>query len=80
MKAGSIYDTFMKSITTEMNGKYLTFWVNNQLFGIPISAVSQVIGIQAITKVPVTPKEVINLHDSSIPLIDVRLLFGIEEM
>jgi purine-binding chemotaxis protein CheW len=30
----------------EMKGKYLTFWTDGQLFGVPISDVVQIIGIQ----------------------------------
>jgi purine-binding chemotaxis protein CheW len=64
--------------TDEMKGKYLTFWTDNQLFGVPISDVVQIIGIQEITPVPDSPlyaKGVINLRGSIIPVIDVRLRF-----
>lgn len=60
----------------EMYGKYLTFWADNQLFGIPIADVVQIVGVQTITKIPEFPncaKGIINLRGSIIPVIDVRL-------
>lgn len=68
--------------TNEMQGKYLTFWTDNQLFGIPICDVVQIIGNQEITSIPDSPryaKGVINLRGNIIPVIDVRLRFGKEE-
>ena len=68
--------------TDEMKGKYLTFWTDKQLFGVPISDVVQIIGIQEITPIPDSPtysKGVINLRGSIIPVIDVRLRFGKSE-
>lgn len=62
--------------TDEMKGKYLTFWTDNQLFGVPIADVVQIIGIQEITPIPDSPKfakGVINLRGNIIPVIDVRL-------
>lgn len=69
--------------TNEMKGKYLTFWTDKQLFGVPISDVVQIIGQQEITPVPDSPhyaKGVINLRGDIIPVIDVRLRFGKEEV
>jgi purine-binding chemotaxis protein CheW len=68
--------------TNEMKGKYLTFWTDNQLFGVPICDVVQIIGNQEITSIPDSPryaKGVINLRGNIIPVIDVRLRFGKEE-
>ena len=64
---------------SEMEGKYLTFLTDRQLFGVPIADVVQIVGIQTITEVPEFPsyaKGIINLRGSIIPLIDVRLRFG----
>lgn len=66
----------------EMYGKYLTFWTENQLFGVPIADVVQIVGLQEITKIPEFPeyaKGIINLRGNIIPLIDVRLRFHKEE-
>lgn len=62
----------------EMYGKYLTFWTDEQLFGVPIADVVQIVGIQEITVIPEFPeyaKGVINMRGNIIPLIDVRLRF-----
>jgi Chemotaxis signal transduction protein len=65
--------------SNEMRGKYLTFWTDKQMFGVPIADVVQIIGIQEITPIPNSPayaKGVINLRGNIIPVIDVRLRFG----
>lgn len=63
-------------------GKYLTFRIGNEEYGIEIRDVIEIIGIQNITDLPDTPafvKGVINLRGKVIPVIDVRLRFGLEE-
>lgn len=72
-----------KMSNDEMEGKYLTFWTDGQLFGIPISHVVQIIKVQEITKIPEFPtyaKGIINLRGSIIPVIDMRLRFHKEEI
>lgn len=67
---------------SETDGKYLTFWTDGQLFGVPIADVVQIVGIQSITAIPDFPpyaKGIINLRGSIIPVIDVRLRFHKEE-
>lgn len=62
--------------------KFLTFFVNKEEFGIEIRHVTEIIGIQNITEVPDMPhyiKGVINLRGKVIPVMDVRLRFGVEE-
>lgn len=64
---------------SETEGKYLTFFTDSQLFGVPIRDVVQIVGIQKITEVPDYPyyaKGIINLRGQIIPLIDVRLRLG----
>ena len=65
--------------SSEMEGKYLTFWTDGQLFGVPIADVVQIVGMQEITAIPEYPayaKGIINLRGSIIPVIDVRLRLG----
>lgn len=73
-------DTFSTATDTdEMKGKYLTFWTDGQLFGVPIADVVQIIGIQEITPLPESAayvKGIINLRGSIIPVIDVRIRFS----
>jgi purine-binding chemotaxis protein CheW len=76
------YETKEDLDENEMKGKYLTFWTDKQLFGVPISDVVQIIGNQEITSIPDSPryaKGVINLRGNIIPVIDVRIRFGKEE-
>ncbi|HET98154.1 MAG TPA: purine-binding chemotaxis protein CheW [Desulfurivibrio alkaliphilus] len=62
--------------------KYLTFHLNREDYGIEIRFVTEIIGIQNITRVPDMPhflKGVINLRGKVIPVMDVRLRFGMPE-
>lgn len=68
---------------TEMDGKYLTFWMDRQLYGIPISDVVQIVSYQRITPVPEFPPYapgIINLRGSVIPIIDMCLRLGKPEI
>lgn len=58
--------------------KYLTFSLDREAYGIEIKYVTEIIGLQAITRVPELPdyiKGIINLRGKIIPLMDVRLRF-----
>lgn len=59
-------------------GKYLTFAIGNEEYGIAIGYVTEIIGIQQITEVPELPpyiRGIINLRGKIIPVMDVRLRF-----
>ena len=61
-------------------GKYLTFQLANEEFGIRVLKVREIMGLQEITAVPQTPahvKGVINLRGKVMPVIDLRLKFGL---
>ena len=61
-------------------GKYLTFLLANEEFGIRVLKVREIMGLQDITAVPQTPphiKGVINLRGKVVPVIDLRLKFGV---
>lgn len=63
-------------------GKYLTFYLGAEEFGIPVMSVREIMGLQDITAVPQTPSHVrgvINLRGKVIPVIDLRLKFGMPE-
>ncbi|MDY6837532.1 MAG: chemotaxis protein CheW [Thermodesulfobacteriota bacterium] len=65
----------------EREGKYLTFSLDNEEYGIGILKIKEIIGMMPITTVPHTPdyvKGVINLRGKVIPVVDLRLRFGIE--
>lgn len=65
-----------------MKDKFLTFWIGDEEYGMGIEFVTEIIGVQKITKVPDMPhfiKGVINLRGRIIPVIDVRTRFGLPE-
>jgi purine-binding chemotaxis protein CheW len=67
----------------DREGKYLTFKLAGEEYGIGILKVKEIIGMMPITTVPRTPdyvKGVINLRGKVIPVIDLRLKFGMQEM
>ena len=66
---------------SSMTGKYLTFLIGNETYGLEIKYVTEIICIPAFTEMPEMPqyvKGVINLRGKIIPLMDVRLRFGID--
>ncbi|MDY6791216.1 MAG: chemotaxis protein CheW [Thermodesulfobacteriota bacterium] len=67
----------------DKEGKYLTFTLANEEYGIGILKIKEIIGMMPITTVPRTPefvKGVINLRGKVIPVMDLRLRFGMEAM
>jgi purine-binding chemotaxis protein CheW len=73
--------TINNSVVRE--GKYLTFSLAGEEYGIGILKVKEIIGLMTITPVPKTPnyiRGVINLRGKVIPVADMRLKFGIEAM
>ena len=64
------------------DGKFLTFALNDEEYGVEILKVKEIIGLMDITTVPKTPeymKGVINLRGKVIPIIDLRLKFSMQE-
>jgi purine-binding chemotaxis protein CheW len=75
-------DQAVKAMTGR-EGKYLTFFLAGEEYGIGIRKVKEIIGMMTITTVPIIPpyfKGVINLRGKVIPVVDLRLKFGMEEM
>src|SRR5512142_3430013 len=67
--------------TATMNGttQYLTFKLDEEVFALDIAKVREVLDFTTITKVPRTPefmRGVINLRGSVVPVVDLRLKFG----
>jgi purine-binding chemotaxis protein CheW len=63
-------------------GKYLTFALHTEEYGLEILKVREIIGYMKITKVPQVDsciKGVINLRGQVIPIIDLRMKFGMPE-
>ena len=71
----------VKKATGDQEGKYLTFTLAQEEYGIGILKIKEIIGMMPITTVPQTPdfvKGVINLRGKVIPVMDLRLRFGME--
>lgn len=63
-------------------GRFLTFTIENETYGIEIMYVTEIIGIQPITEIPELPayvKGIINLRGKIIPIMDIRLRFKKEQ-
>jgi len=59
--------------------QYLTFKLGDEVFALDISKVREVLDFTSVTKVPRTPefmRGVINLRGSVVPVVDLRLKFG----
>lgn len=68
--------------TEQRAGKYLAFRLGKEDFAIQVLKVREIVGIQDITSVPQMPgyvKGVINLRGKVIPVVDLRLKFGLQE-
>ena len=68
--------------TAALAGKYLTFALGGEGYGIPVTRVREIIRPAAVTAVPRMPgfiKGVINLRGKIIPIVDLRLRFGLSE-
>ena len=75
-------DKAIKEIT-DREGKYLTFSMANEEYGIGILKIREIIGMMPITSVPQTPefvKGVINLRGKVIPVMDLRLRFNMDSI
>jgi purine-binding chemotaxis protein CheW len=62
--------------------KFLTFLLGREIYGLPIKKAKEIIGMMEITHIPKTQsyiKGVINLRGKIIPIVDLRLRFGMVE-
>jgi purine-binding chemotaxis protein CheW len=81
-KTAKTMDQAVKAMGNK-EGKYLTFSLAGEEYGIGILKIKEIIGMMPITTVPRTPsyvKGVINLRGKVIPVADLRLKFGMEEI
>lgn len=70
-----------KDSNSGKEGKYLTFALDNEEYGIGVMKVKEIIGMMPVTPVPRTPEYVlgvINLRGKVFPVVDLRLRFGLE--
>jgi purine-binding chemotaxis protein CheW len=75
----SVDNAAVATLTASRAGKYLTFFLAGEEYGLEILKVSEIIGLQPITRVPRMPefvRGVINLRGKVIPITDLRMKFG----
>lgn len=74
--------TTTQSVSTNKNtGKFLTVVLDNEAYGIAVLKVREIIRMQKITPIPQMPdfvKGVINLRGRVIPVVDLRVKFGLQ--
>jgi len=73
--------TLTTASTGNLAGKYLTVVLDSEAYGIAVLKVREIIRLQKITPVPQMPgfvKGVINLRGRVIPIIDLRVKFGLK--
>jgi len=83
MTGGTTETRLPGAVTTDREGKYLSFFLDGEEYGIGILKIKEIIGMMPITPIPQTPefvKGVINLRGKVIPVIDLRLRFGMSEI
>ena len=71
-----------EAVIENKEGKHLIFQLEERGYGIPILTVNEIIGIMDITPIPKAPqfiKGIINLRGKIIPVMDLRLKFGMPE-
>lgn len=78
---GNRTDVFDEIEEDTMKGKFLTFSLGKEFYGIDILYVTEIVGIQPITVVPELPhfiRGIINLRGQIIPVMDARAKFNKE--
>lgn len=76
-------DDIYDDLDDTQDNKFLTFILNNEYFAIEIEHIIEIIGIQKITNIPDLPtfiKGIVNLRGKVIPIIDLRMRFGFEQI
>lgn len=71
-----------KETMDDLNGRFITFYLNDAVYGIELLHVVELINMQAITEVPNLPKYirgVVNLRGKILPVVDARLKLAMPE-
>ena len=79
MESMASTDGRARSTAAANGGKYLTFMLGREEYGLPVLKVREIIRVMDITHVPQVPAHVlgvINLRGKVIPVIDLRRKFG----
>jgi len=81
MSNATVKEQQAAKVLLDREGKYLTFALAQEEYGLEILKVREIIGYMEITALPQTPyyvKGVINLRGQVIPVVDLRAKFGME--
>jgi purine-binding chemotaxis protein CheW len=73
-----VVENLLEEEEDTLSGRFLTFVLGEETFGIEIKYVTEIIGLQPVTEVPEMPdyiRGIINLRGKIIPVMDVRLRF-----
>ena len=71
----------LQAAKKEDNTSFITFTLDNEVYAVPIQTIEEIIGLQEISLLPNVPdfiKGVINLRGEIVPIMDLRLKFGLE--
>ena len=69
-----------QDVNEQDQDQYLTFFMNNEEYGIDILSIQEIRGFDATTSIPNSPEfiqGVMNLRGTIVPIVDLRLRFGI---
>lgn len=69
--------------SSNLGEQYLTFFMNEEEFGVNILSVQEIRGWEAVTPIPNAPKQVLgvmNLRGTVAPVIDLRMCFGLNAL
>ncbi len=72
----------LKETALADTGQYLTFKIGDEVFALEVSQVREVLDMSRITRVPRAPdfmRGVINVRGSVVPVVDLRLKFGLTQ-
>jgi purine-binding chemotaxis protein CheW len=82
-KKSALSNDASNSPSKQVGGKFLSFFLGSEEYGIEILKVQEIIGMMTVTRVPRTPafvRGVINLRGKVIPIVDLRAKFEMEEV
>lgn len=78
MKSQDVLEEEEDENVDTQHGRYMTFKIDGEYYGIAITYVNEIIGIQPATELPETPEYIrglINLRGKIVPILDVRMRF-----
>lgn len=70
-------------VNTDAENQYLTFILSDEEYGVDILRVQEIRGWESVTSVPNAPdylKGVINIRGTIVPIVDLRMRFGMEQL